>query len=87
MTPKVFRPTCYAQLSRFQPAPAQPKRRLSAVNALFSLALAVALIVAAWPAAGVVISGDFPGAARCYGWQEDSAAVAALLDLHNVIAH
>jgi hypothetical protein len=87
MTHYPFRPTCYAQVSRFSPAPAQPKRRMSAVNALFSLALAVALAVAAWPAAGIVISGDFPGAARCYGWQEDSAAVAALLDLHNVVAH
>lgn len=77
MTPRTFRPTCYAQLSHLRPAPAQPKRRMSAVN----LAFALALLVLAAPAVYLLLTGDFPGSSLFYGLQEDSPIVTALLSV------
>ena len=77
MTPRSFRPTCYAQLSQLRPAPAQPKRRVSAVNLAFALLLA---LVAA-PAVYLLLTGDFPGSRWFYGLSEDSPIVTALLSV------
>lgn len=75
MTPRTFRPTCYAQLSQLRPAPAQPKRRPSAVN----LAFALALLALAAPVLYLLLTGDYPGARWMYGLAEDHPLVTSLL--------
>ena len=77
MTPRLFRPTCYAQLDTLQPAPTVRRPRLSAVNLAFALLLA---LVAA-PAVYLLLTGDFPGSRWFYGLSEDSPIVTALLSV------
>jgi len=82
MPPSAFRPIIYRNpqarilppVTQAQPAPLL--RRL-----ILAAALTLALIVAQ-PAIRLVITGDFAGSASTYGWQEDSPATIALLNLH-----
>ena len=75
MTPRPFRPTCYAQLDTLQPAPTARRPRLSAVN----LAFALALLALAAAVLYLLLTGDYPGARLFYGLAEDHPLVTSLL--------